>query len=106
MTLMQVSARDRQLTQISSGQRAALSLSIFLGLNRKLKHGPRFMLFDDPVALVDDLNVLSLLDHLRDIVMTGERQLFFATADAKVAGLLKRRFRLLEDELKEVTLKR
>jgi exonuclease SbcC len=106
LTLKEVSGRDRQLTQISSGQRAALSLSIFLALNRKLKHGPRFMLFDDPVALVDDLNVLSFLDYLRDIVMTGERQLFFATADFKVASLLKRKFRFLEDEFKEVTLNR
>lgn len=94
------------LTQISSGQRAALSLSIFLALNRKLRNGPPFILFDDPVALVDDLNVLSFLDYLRDIVLAGDRQIFFATANQKVATLCRKKFAFLDGEFKDIRLMR
>ena len=106
ITLLRKSGRASSLTEISSGQRAALSLSIFLALNRKLKKGPRFILFDDPVALIDDLNVLSFFDYLRDIVMTGSRQVFFATASQKIAELFRKKFRFLEDDFKGYTLER
>src|SRR5690606_18966092 len=39
-----------EISQISTGQRAALVLSIFISLNRKLQNGPKILIFDDPVT--------------------------------------------------------
>lgn len=95
----QPSGEKAQITRISSGQRTALALSIFLTLNRKLKNGPPFLIFDDPVAHVDDLNVLSFLDYLREIIINLDRQVFFATANDKVAYLFKKKFDFLGPDL-------
>lgn len=68
-------------------------------MNERLTTGPKVLLFDDPVAHVDDINTLLLLDHLRDIALTNERQIFFATADSKIFALFARKFRFLGDDL-------
>ena len=94
------------LDEMSSGQRAAYALSLFLAMNERLRAGPRVLLLDDPVAHVDDINTLSLLDHLRDIALSGERQIFFATADSKIGALFSRKFRFLGDEFIQVKLTR
>jgi len=95
-----------QLDQMSTGQRAAFALSLFLAMNRRLSSGPPMLLFDDPVAHVDDINVLSFLDHLRHLAIGGKRQIVFATADTKLAGLFRHKFRFLGDEFKELVLSR
>jgi DNA repair protein SbcC/Rad50 len=95
------------LSEMSTGQRAAFALSLFLAMNARLKSGPRVVLFDDPVAHVDDLNILSFLDYLRDLVLAGERQIFFATANEKLAGLFRHKFAFLgEESFKEIQLSR
>lgn len=86
------------ITKISSGQRAALALSLFLTLNRKLMNGPPFLIFDDPVAHIDDLNVLSFFDYLRETMLNLKRQVFFATANEKVAYLFRKKFDFLGEE--------
>ncbi|MND00617.1 hypothetical protein D3C83_193000 [compost metagenome] len=63
-------------------------------------------MFDDPVAHVDDINTLSLLDHLRDIALSEQRQIFFATADSKLANLFGRKFRFLGERYKQIDLAR
>ncbi|MFX0198389.1 MAG: hypothetical protein ACFFCW_19900 [Candidatus Hodarchaeota archaeon] len=94
------------ITQISSGQRASLALSIFMTLNRRLTKAPPLMIFDDPVAHVDDLNILSFLDYLKEVAIVGQRQLFFATASQKVATLYKKKFDFLGTEFKSIKLER
>jgi DNA repair exonuclease SbcCD ATPase subunit len=94
------------ISKISSGQRAALALSIFLTLNQKLIHGPPYLFFDDPVAFVDDLNTLSFLDFLREIAISGSRQIFFATASQKIASLFAKKFEFLAGDFKQHTLAR
>jgi energy-coupling factor transporter ATP-binding protein EcfA2 len=79
-----------ELVEMSSGQRAAYALSLFLAMNERLRTGPKILIFDDPVSHVDDINTLSFLDHLRDIALTGKRQIFFATADTKLASVMSR----------------
>lgn len=86
------------LTQMSTGQRAAYALSLFLSMNKSLVTGPPVILMDDPIAHIDDLNILSFLDHLRDIAIKGSRQIFLATADAKLAGLFRQKFRFMGDD--------
>lgn len=97
----------RGVHQVSTGQRAALALSIFLSLNRSAESAPPVMLIDDPVAHIDDLNALSFLDYLRDLAVSGRKQIFFATADAKLAALFQRKFEFLgENRFKKIVLSR
>jgi DNA repair protein SbcC/Rad50 len=100
------SGEKAQITKISSGQRTALALAIFLTMNRKLQNGPPFLLFDDPVAHVDDLNILSFLDYLRDVLINMDRQVFFATANDKVAYLFQKKFDFLKSDFRVFDLTR
>jgi DNA repair protein SbcC/Rad50 len=98
---------DVDLAEMSSGQRAAYVLSLFLAMNERLQNGPKVLLFDDPVAHADDINALSFLDHLRQIALSNARQIFFATADSKLAGLFRHKFAFMGDErFKEFELTR
>ncbi len=87
--------REAKLTEISAGQRAAFALSVFLAQNAKLKVAPPVVLIDDPIAHVDDMNSLSFLDYLREVVLKGQRQIFFTTANDKLAALFERKFDFL-----------
>lgn len=89
---------EAKLGEISTGQRAALALSIFLAQNNQLSNAPPVVLIDDPIAHVDDLNSLSFLDYLRDVAINGHRQIFFATANDKIATLLERKFDFLGEQ--------
>jgi len=97
---------DIDLFQISTGQRAALALSIFLAQNRQLTVAPPVLLIDDPIAHIDDLNCLSFLDYLREIVLEGQRQIFFATANDKLSALVARKFDFLGDAFRKIDLSR
>lgn len=100
------SQTETPLNQVSTGQRAALAVSLFLSLNLSLKDGPPVILIDDPVAHVDDLNTLSFLDLLRDLVLSTNRQIFFATANLKLAGLIQKKFEFLGSNFKRYDLDR
>ena len=106
LTIVRRGGGNVEMNEMSSGQRAAYALSLFLAMNERLRSGPRVLMLDDPVAHVDDINTLSLLDHLRDIALSGERQIFFATADAKIGGLFGRKFRFLGDRFVQIELTR
>jgi len=95
-----------QLNEVSTGQRAAYALSMFLAMNAQVKDGPKIMLLDDPISHIDDLNALSFLDYLRNIVLNSDRQLFFATADEKIAGLFVHKFGFLKDDFQVIELSR
>jgi len=97
---------DWSLDKVSTGQRAAFALSVFLAVNRSAAKAPPVILIDDPVAHIDDLNALSFLDYLRDLAVTSKKQVFFATADARVASLFARKFSFLGDDFKRIDLVR
>jgi exonuclease SbcC len=86
------------LNEVSTGQRAAYALSMFLAMNAQVEDGPKVILLDDPISHIDDLNALSFLDYLRNLVLNSNRQLFFATADEKIAGLFAHKFGFLGSE--------
>lgn len=94
-TLRRKDGQEAKLHQISTGQRAAYALSLFLAQNAQLRSAPQLMLIDDPIAHVDDLNCLSFLDYLREVAVIGKRQIVFATANEKVASLFERKFDFL-----------
>jgi DNA repair protein SbcC/Rad50 len=95
-----------KVNTISTGQRAALALSIFLGLNSSVAGRAPWILFDDPIVHVDDLNVVSFLDMLRDLVLQGDRQIFFATANSRVGDLFARKFDFLGENFKDFRFQR
>jgi DNA repair protein SbcC/Rad50 len=97
---------NRSLSQISTGQRSAYALSIFLAMNAQMTSGPKVILLDDPISHVDDLNALSFLDYLRNLVLKESRQIFFATADERVAGLFAHKFAFLGEEFRTIDLVR
>lgn len=100
------STEKRDLTEVSTGQKSAFILSLYLTLNNSLQSGPPLMIFDDPVAYVDDINTLSFLDFLRERVLAMDRQIFFATANSKLANLFQQKFDFLGDDLKLIKLKK
>ena len=106
LTIVRRGGENVDLDEMSSGQRAAYALSLFFAMNERLRSGPKVLLLDDPVAHVDDINTLSLLDHLRDLALSGERQIFFATADSKIGALFGRKFRFLGDGFVQIELAR
>ena len=75
-------------------------------MNSLLSKGPDLLLLDDPILYVDDLNMLSFLDLLRELAMLGRRQIFFATASSKVAQLVKVKFDFLGERFKSYELRR
>lgn len=97
----------RSANQVSTGQRAALALSIFLSLNQSAERAPPIMLIDDPVAHVDDLNALSFFDYLRELAVSERKQIFYATADTRVAALFQKKFEFLgEHRYRQISLSR
>jgi chromosome segregation protein len=94
----------RTLDEVSTGQRAAFALSIFLARNRTAGAAPPILLIDDPIAHIDDLNALSFLDYLRDLAVNSGRQIFFATADTRVASLFSKKFSFLGESFKTIHL--
>lgn len=98
--------QTRNLQQVSTGQRAAFALSVFLAMNRTAEAAPPVILIDDPIAHIDDLNALSFLDYLRDLAVNSNRQIFFATADTKIAALFIRKFGFLGEAFKQIPLSR
>lgn len=106
-TLVRKNSRvEAKLSEVSTGQRAAFALSIFLSQNAQLKTAPPVLLIDDPIAHVDDLNCLSFLDYLREIAISETRQIFFATADDKLAALFERKFDFLGSEFQRFNFAR
>jgi len=95
------------LNEMSTGQRAAYALSLFFSMNMRLNSTLPIILLDDPVAHIDDLNILSFLDYLRDISLSQDKQIFFATADEKLAALFKQKFNFLgENEFRIIEMPR
>jgi ABC-type phosphate/phosphonate transport system ATPase subunit len=97
---------EADLSRISTGQRTAFALSIFLAQNAQITEAPPVILIDDPLAHIDDLNALSFLDYLRELALLGKRQIFFTTADDKLASLFERKFDFLNTDFQRHDLSR
>jgi exonuclease SbcC len=92
-------------TEISSGQRVSLALSILFTLHLAAPNTPRFIILDEPIANLDDLHLLNLLDILRDLAANG-RQIFFTTANPEVANIFRRKFSFFREKFKFFELNR
>lgn len=90
------------ISHMSTGQRTALVIAVFFQMNLATSFAPSFLLLDEPVANIDDLNVLALMDFLRELAITHERQIFFTTANRNVAKLFRRKFSFLLQDFQEL----
>ncbi|QKJ60156.1 AAA family ATPase [Serratia fonticola] len=76
----------------SSAQLNILSLSIFLAKALHIEHDGeqvRAILIDDPIHSMDSINVLSVIDLLRNISIKFNRQIILSTHDENFYELLK-----------------
>lgn len=92
--------------RMSTGQRTALVLSVFFQMNLTAGSVPAFLLLDEPVANIDDLNVLALIDFLREFVITHHRQIVVTTANRNVAKLFRRKLSFLLQDFQELSFQR
>jgi exonuclease SbcC len=88
------------INQMSTGQRTAVILAIFFVMHMSMETAPNILLLDEPVANMDDLNVLALIDFLRQFTLTRNTQIFFTTANPNVSSLFRRKFSILKDRFK------
>lgn len=79
------------INEMSSGQRTALVLAIFVTNNLAHDSAPPLMLLDEPFAHLDELNTLSFFNLVIELAVRGDRQIMFATANDNLASLLERK---------------
>lgn len=94
------------INSMSAGQRTALVLSVFFQLHLANAIAPKFLLIDEPVLNIDDLNILSLMDFLREMVVNHDRQLFITTSNRNIAQLFRRKFSFLGPDFQRLNFSR
>ncbi|MCC3374230.1 hypothetical protein [Cohnella sp. REN36] len=92
--------------QMSTGQRTAVALSIFFVMHLVMDSAPQFLMLDEPVANLDELNALGLLDFLRQLTVTNGTQIFFTTANPQVATLFRRKFSFFKNNFRSYHFQR
>ena len=91
--------------EISTGQNISLMFSIMLCLYLSAQNAPQIILLDEPVANMDDMHILNLIDILRELILK-DTQIFFTTANDQVASFLRRKFSFFGSSFKHVMLER
>lgn len=94
------------VVNMSTGQKRALLFSVFFQLHLSTPEAPSLLLFDEPTAHIDSMNSLQLMDFLRELVITYDRQLFVTTNNRNVANLLRRKFSFLDNSFQEIEFNR
>lgn len=85
------------MSKMSTGQKVCLALAFMFALFLSNVTAPNFIMLDEPVANLDDLHMLNLLDLLRRLALS-DTQIFFTTANPDVARLFRRKFSYLEED--------
>lgn len=107
MVAVRKGSRTRShIYQLSTGQRTSVILAIFFIMHLVMDTAPPFLLLDEPVAHMDELNVIGLLDFLRQLIITRGTQLFFTTANPQIAALVRRKFSFLDQQFRVFQLRR
>jgi len=89
--------KEVESSQMSTGQRMALAFSIMITLHKNAPNAPKFLMLDEPVANLDDMHVLNLIDLLRELALSGT-QIIMTTADRQMAKYLRRKFSFFQKE--------
>lgn len=78
------------INYLSSGQLSALVIALTLALNRVYNRGLGVLLIDDPVQTMDDINMASLVELLRNDFC--DMQIILSTHEEQVARYLKYKY--------------
>lgn len=95
--ILNSSQSEIQMSHMSTGQKICLALSLMFSLFLSLPKAPNVVMLDEPVANLDDMHMLNLLDVLRRLAIAGT-QVFFTTANPDVAKLFRRKFSFLGND--------
>jgi len=86
--------------QMSTGQRSTIAMSVMFALYMAAPEAPQFLLLDEPLATMDDTQVLNVLDILKSMAEQGT-QIFFTTANGIMIKLFKECFKNTDFDYKE-----
>ena len=86
--------------QMSTGQRASIAMSVLLALHIAAKNAPKFLLLDEPLATMDDIQVLNALDIFKALAEQGT-QIFFTSANSEIIKQFHECFSNTEFDYKE-----
>lgn len=92
-------------TKISTGQSVSLTFSILLSLYMSAPNAPRIIILDEPIANMDDMHILNLIDLIRELVLNGT-QVFITTANDQIAKFLRRKFSFMEASFVHIIMNR
>lgn len=93
------------VNELNKAQLISLAIAIILALRINLINAPKFIMFDEIVANFDSRRKLNFIDLLREMCLDGW-QILFTTADSSSAGICRRKFSFLADDLNFLMLQR
>lgn len=86
--------------EMSTGQRSTIAMAVMFSLHIAAPDAPHFLLLDEPLATMDDTQVLNVLDILKSLAEQGT-QIFFTTANGIMIKLFKECFKNTSYDYKE-----
>lgn len=86
--------------EMSTGQRATIAMAVMFALHLAAPDAPQFLLLDEPLATMDDTQVLNVLDILKSMAEQNT-QIFFTTANGIMINLFKECFKNTDFDYKE-----
>ena len=86
--------------EMSTGQRSTIAMSVMFALHIAAPDAPQLLLLDEPLATMDDTQVLNVLDILKSLAEQNT-QIFFTTANGIMIKLFKECFKNTSFDYKE-----
>ena len=86
--------------EMSTGQRSTIVMAVMFALYMAAPNAPQFLLLDEPLATMDDTQVLNVLDILKSMA-EQDTQIFFTTANGIMINLFKECFKNTTFDYKE-----
>lgn len=86
--------------EMSTGQRSTIAMAVMFALHMAAPDAPQFLLLDEPLATMDDTQVLNVLDILKSMAEQNT-QIFFTTANGIMINLFKECFKDTPFDYKE-----
>lgn len=86
--------------EMSTGQRSTIAMAVMFALHMAAPNAPQFLLLDEPLATMDDTQVLNVLDILKSMAEQNT-QIFFTTANGIMINLFKECFKNTTFDYKE-----
>lgn len=86
--------------EMSTGQRSTVAMAVMFALHIAAPTAPQFLLLDEPLATMDDTQVLNVLDILKSLAEQNT-QIFFTTANGIMINLFKECFKNTSFDYKE-----